>query len=279
MAASSSPGEPPGEVASAVADKLARRIADGALDLPTPPDGSVGVITATRRDDVDLGRVSELVRREPALAAHVLRNANSSLLAAPVPIVSLQQAVMRLGLDGLRKAAFVLAGRAAMLPVKGREKELRAIYRHSLLTSAWAQELARMRRLPVEEAFLCGLLHDIGRAVLWQAAADIDAPDRALVHAVDLHHPAASAAVLATWPAGTAIAEIVRQHHDPAPPAGARMVHLLHLADRLAHAPSDTRALPALPVDSLAALALYPEDLEVLWQRRATVHAFAQELA
>ncbi|HTE51056.1 MAG TPA: HDOD domain-containing protein [Kofleriaceae bacterium] len=263
----------------AVADELGRRIAAGALDLPAPPDAAARVIAAASRDDADLGRISELVRRDPALAAQLLRIANSSLFAAPAPIVSLQQAVLRLGLDGLRKAAYVVASRSAMLRVVGREAELRRIYRHSLLAAGWAQELARARRLPVEEAFLCGLLHDVGRAVLWQAAADLVAPDDVVAAAIDRHHAAAGAAVLATWPAGGAVAEVVRRHHDPAPEgAPARMIHLLALADHLAQVAPDQDIAPELPVAALAALALYPEDIDLLWSRRDAVRAFAQEL-
>ena len=222
---------------SPLAEALGRRVAAGDLDLPSPPDGAARVIAAASRDDADLGRVAELVRREPALAAHILRIANSSLFAAPAPIVSLQHAVLRLGFDGLRKAAYVIAGRAAMLRVKGREAEVRATYHHSLLAAGWAQELARARRLAVEEAFLCGLLHDVGSAVLWQAAGELaaalgPADDREVAGAVAAHHAVAGAAVLATWPAGAAIAEVVRQHHDAEPTGpGARTVHLLQLAD------------------------------------------------
>ena len=278
---------PAGANASPVADALGHRVAAGDLDLPSPPDGAARVIAATGREDADLGQVAELVRREPALAAHILRIANSSLFAAPAPIVSLQQAVLRLGFDGLRKAAYVIASRAAMLRVKGREKEVRATYHHSLLAAGWAQELARARRLAVEEAFLCGLLHDVGRAVLWQAAGELAAafpPGPALeaevVGAVAAHHAAAGAAVLATWPAGAAVAEVVRQHHDDSPSGpSARLVHLLQLADRLGHADLTAAAAPELPAAALAALALYPEDVELVWRRRDAVRAFAQELS
>lgn len=270
-----------------MADALGRRVAAGEIELPTPPDGAARVIAETGRDDADLGRVAELVRREPALAAHILRMANSSLFAAPAPIVSLQQAVLRLGFDGLRKAAYVIASRAAMLRVKGRENEVRATYHHSLLAAGWAQELARARKLAVEEAFLCGLLHDVGRAVLWQAAGELavayppgPALEAEVAGAVAAHHAAAGAAVLSSWPAGAAVAEVVRQHHDEAPPSGprARMVHLLQLADRLGHANLDAIAAPELPAPALAALALYPEDVVVIWRRRDAVRAFAREL-
>ena len=57
--------------------------------------------------------------------------------------------------------------------MRGRERRIKTLWAHSAAAGAWAREIARLRRMNVESAFLIGLMHDIGRPVLLQLVSDL----------------------------------------------------------------------------------------------------------
>src|SRR5262249_18885971 len=146
-----------------VAETLARfrgrfleRIAEGVFELPMLPEVASMVVAATQNESSDARRLARMIHRDAALAGHVLKLANSPLYAPTVPIVSLQQAVSRLGMKRIREMAYVAACQAKVFRVPGQEERARRLFRHSVAAAVFAQEIARLRRWNVDEAFLCG---------------------------------------------------------------------------------------------------------------------------
>ena len=68
--------------------RIRARLAAGQLELPILPDVVAGVLRAVSDPDTDARRLAELVRTDAAIAAHVLRVANSSYYARGTPVVS-----------------------------------------------------------------------------------------------------------------------------------------------------------------------------------------------
>src|SRR5947209_8573150 len=89
--------ESPPALAPPVAELYARLLEDGRLSLPVLPEAAAQIMTAANDEGADARRLTDVVRRDPALASNLLRIANSSLYAPRVPIVSLQQAIARMG--------------------------------------------------------------------------------------------------------------------------------------------------------------------------------------
>ena len=136
------------------------------------PEVTHRVWAAIDRPDGDARTLAGLIRTDAAFAGHLLRIANSPAYASRAPITSLQQAVSRLGFRTLGEIAVIIACKTRAFQVKGHEAEVRDLFRHSLATALLAREVARMRRLDVENAFVAGLLHDVGRPTLIQALVD-----------------------------------------------------------------------------------------------------------
>jgi HD-like signal output (HDOD) protein len=124
------------------------------------------------KPSVDAAQLSGLIHRDPALAGKVLRIANSPAYMPKMPIVSLQQAVARLGLNAVTEIAFVASVQSGTFKVKGFESELARLWRHAIASGVFGKEIARIRRSNVEAAFLCGLLHAVGKPALLQVVAD-----------------------------------------------------------------------------------------------------------
>jgi putative nucleotidyltransferase with HDIG domain len=263
-----------------VAVMLRERIDQGTLELPVLPEVAAQVLAVTGREEFDLRALAELVRRDQAMATHFLRVANSALYLPKTKIVSLQQALSRLGTSAIREIALLISVKTRTFQVRGYERQLKEQFRHSLGSALFAQEIARMRRHNVEEAFLSGLLHDVGRPVLLQALVDLHkasglSPEgEAVEAAASADHAPVGAALVTKWALPASLAETIRFHHTPDRASDIKGSMMAALADELAHhtldaEPREEALLRAHP--ALDALNLYPADVDKLLDLRQRV--------
>lgn len=276
------------ESPEALRRELSSTFREHRIQLPLLSESIQRVIAATSDEQVDARVLGDLIRRDQALTGHVLRVANSSLYAAPCTILSLQQAVSRLGMQQIREIALMVSAQTRLFSVKGHDHELRGEFQHAIATAMFAEEIARMRRLNVEQAFISGLLHDVGKPLLLQAIMDSDSlaaiaarRDGATLWAVidDLHEMAGLALVTA-WRLPPSLGETIAAHHDrETHSVGAQVVQLaddlaIHALDEV---PGGDEALLRHPVAER--LNLYPEDVSLLLALREHVAATAGALS
>ncbi len=214
------------------------------------PSLSVVVVEILDSFQNEAMQIPELVRkisRDQALAARVLRVANSAFYGFPSRIGSISEAVVVLGFHAVRSLALAAGIIHQFLPGNGRAFDLLAFWQHAIGVGVCARVVANCRGLPSEEAFTAGLLHDIGRLVLdtyfrdeFQRVLEYrDAHDCTLLAAekevLGLDHAAIGYEVAHQWKFPQAIQVAIRDHHSPdgvpAPPTD-----VIHLANVLAHA-------------------------------------------
>jgi putative nucleotidyltransferase with HDIG domain len=270
-----------------LATTLAQRIAAGALELPVLPDVATQIVSQTSNPNCDFKKVAELIHRDQAMATHLLRIANSPLYRPRTQIVSLQHALSRLGTSAVRDIALIISVKTRTFQADGFAQEVKEMFRHSLATAVFAQEIARTRRWNVDEAFLCGLLHDIGRPVLLQKIVDLAkqlrlAPEKPAVSgAATEHHASVGSVLVKKWALPDSIATTILRHHETSE-QGARTVLVTSLADRLAHGILSEKPEGDDGVRShfaLNALNLYPEDVDKLLAMRERVLEIVASLA
>lgn len=116
---------------------------------------------------VDGSEIVSLIGRQPSMYARVLRVANSSYYGHPRSITTIERALLMLGRDAVRGiAAATCFDRTLALSTKVTAIDMQAVARHSLTTAAGAEALATITRRPMaSEAFIAGLLHNLGIAV------------------------------------------------------------------------------------------------------------------
>lgn len=138
------------------------------LDLPTPPGAVFAFLQAVARDDASMDELAELVRREPALTARVLTVANSSAFHVRGELRSLRQSMQVLGVRTLHSIAASIAVREAFSGLPGtRAVDFNGFWHHSLMVAELAQAVAQETGdTDAEEAYLAGLLHDVGELLL-----------------------------------------------------------------------------------------------------------------
>ena len=127
------------------------------------------VIQLTHDPEATSKKLVDLLQRDQALASHAMRIANSAACSPVTKMVSLQQAITRLGMRILAEIALASTLNAKLFKVPGYEWRAIEIWRHALATALWSKEIARVTRRNVDTTFLAGLLHSIGCPVVLQA--------------------------------------------------------------------------------------------------------------
>lgn len=190
----------------------------GPLELPSLSPGAAAIAAMAADGNANTAVLTELVQRDPVVAANVLRVANSAALAPRVPILTLQQAVAWLGLGEIQSIALAVAIRGPLYVGQGQERLMSLLWQEAVATACWAREIARLGGVSAELAHLCGLLLRIGRPVvvgcLGRIAqierSRITGPERA--HLIAEFERRAGLALARDWnlpePVGTAIAHV-----------------------------------------------------------------------
>jgi len=249
--------------------RLLARVDGGELAIPSLPQAAVEAMRELDRPEPRPRQLASILSTDAGFTAEVLRVASSALFGGGAPIVSLPQAITRLGLQRIKELAILVAARSRLALPGVLAQPIRALLRHSLATAIVANEIARQRRARVEESFLAGLLHDLGRLVLLTALRD-ELGDRPPPSAAELFaltdelHGRVGALLVERWGLGRAIRDAVGAHHAP---RADELAAVVALADRIAHELLGDAVLPPDAPKVAAALDLYPEDLEEIVAR------------
>ena len=150
--------------------ELVQRLFARISEVSSLPDIALRIIELANDPDVEVNDLLEAVRSDPALAMRLMRTVNSSYYALNDKVADLKQAMTLLGLKEVRNLALT-----TYVAQMFREKsgygpyERQGLWRHMLSTAMIARLIARTcRKVPPEEAYLAGLLHDLGLILIDQ---------------------------------------------------------------------------------------------------------------
>ena len=232
------------------------RIGDLVSELPSLPVVLVEAAALLDAPDAGAGRVADCLGRDPALAAGVLRLVNSPVFARGKEHTTLSHAVTSLGFRRLRSLLAAASIDFLRFTCIGEDHEdvkrvLDRIWRNSSCTAISARLLAERAGHPFgEEAFLCGLLHDVGKLALLRtlpgryaavAAAAEDSADLLVREeaAFGFNHALLGTYVSEMWRFSAEVGACIRRHHDRLePPFSTRedvLAALVQVADLTAH--------------------------------------------
>lgn len=234
---------------------------DKIKDLPSLPQVLVGVSKIARDPKSSASNLAEVILKDQALTLKILKIANSaqySLSGHQVGTVS--RAVVLLGFDSVRSIALGLGAFHLLSSMNRGGGVLKDFWTHAVSTAVVAQDLAEFMGMQViEEVFVAGLLHDVGKLVL----AEYDPEKACSIYAGNLSGPGLLAAetrefginhidmgkeLAVRWKLPEdLLAAIVRHHnHFPAPPTerGDQMAFLVGVAKVLARPLWDGNADP-----------------------------------
>ena len=169
------------------------------------------------------------------------RIANSPLFVSRYPISSLRTALSRLGMFQVRQIALLIVCDTKVFRVRGWEEPIRKLFAHSVLVALFAQEIAKKARMNADEAFLAGLLHDVGIPTLIHGLVEIEPRVTSfrdidgLLTLLKPRHGEIGARLAAAWAMPPRLIEAIGYHHEPhLARSDGRNALVLHLANELA---------------------------------------------
>lgn len=141
------------------------------LTMPPMPRIMERVLTLLRESTCDFDKVAEIISEDQVHAAAVLRLANSPLYRGMQEITGIKPAITRLGARALRTLMMHMAMKRATFTSRGGFREIsELIWRRSLAAACIMRGLSRFTGTDPEDAFLIGLLHDIGNVIVLRLA-------------------------------------------------------------------------------------------------------------
>ncbi|HEY3254230.1 MAG TPA: HDOD domain-containing protein [Polyangiaceae bacterium] len=204
---------------------------------PPLPGVALELMTLSNRDDATIDRIVRLLEQDEMLAGGVMRLIGSPLYAARTRIRSLKEAVVRLGVRTVRDLVFEAALNQGVFRLAEYSETIEQIRRHSTVTAYISRIVCKHAKIDEENAFLCGLLHDIGFAGLLFAVSNIEAeaspPLIQLWGEIDALHEQASHLVTKLWNLPIEMQELVGHHHHLHTGETSRIAAAIHIADRL----------------------------------------------
>jgi putative nucleotidyltransferase with HDIG domain len=210
----------PGEVLPALRELTRPRAALQPERLPVLPSAATALLRV-HSDTVSAAELAAIAEQDPVFTKRLLGLANSATFGPPNEIRSIRDAVLRVGVPLAHKSLF-----AASLGPLFASGKLRAVWHHSQEIAAIAHQLARDCGCHPHEAWLAGLLHDIGLLIFASRSASECSREEALrrsgfprayaetiVWGID--HATAGADLLAKWNVPSDLVEAVRFHGAP----------------------------------------------------------------
>jgi putative nucleotidyltransferase with HDIG domain len=193
--------------------------------LPVLSTVTTEALQLVNSGNVDNQKLEKLIRQDPSLTERILNIADSPFYAGAVQIRSIAMAVTRLDLRQLKKI-ILTAATGELFPADN--EYVRGFWEHSLLSAVTTQNLSEAIAPELSEpAYIAGLLHDVGKMVIYQQHPEVyaeviaDAGQNNLrLHQAEadkishFNHMSVGGLVIRKWGLGDDIAEAARFHHD-----------------------------------------------------------------
>jgi len=227
-------------------DVIKARIMTVMRNLPPLPEVTRQLMSVLSNENASASDVGKVLSSDQALAGKVLKLVNSSFYGVPKEVTTISRAVVILGFTGIRNLALGFGSVEAMQKMNT-GVDMNSFWEHALANGAACQALVPFlkQRMDPEEAFIAGLMHDIGAYVLATAVPDIYLPilddrvgNRLAREAAEigLTHTQVGQGLLQFWQLPDPFCDAARFHHDVAKATdGERpLTNLVGLADLMA---------------------------------------------
>lgn len=206
---------------------------------PVLPRAAVQLLAISKNSDVRISEIARLLEQDPMLTAVVLRIANSAIHRAGRDVTTIEDAVSRLGLRRMTEIVLEAAVTSKVFRAPGYDDAMDTLRQHCLATAHVARMLSRFGGVEPGEAFICGLLHDVGVAASLIAVSDHfgsaePPPFEVLWPAITLQHAASGALLQQSWGLPNDLGRVLAQHHEPQQPGTHRpLLGVVALADAI----------------------------------------------
>lgn len=258
-----------------MSDAVLQRMVSGLTTLPSLPTLYLAILDVMASPTGSLEQVGAIIAQDMAMTAKILQLVNSAFFGVRSQVSSPAQAVGLLGLETIKSLVLSIHIFEQCDAACLRQFNLESLWQHSHEIATWAKKIAKevhQDKRVADDAYMAGLLHDVGKLVLATNLPDTYSEIYALMqdqgcraweaeqHVLGVTHAEVGAYLLELWGLPKPVVEGVAFHHSPLSSSQCMFSPLtaVHIANALGHETPDTEAEIAIPVehDYLAALGL-----------------------
>ena len=239
---------PGGEVMLLTEHDRLKRIAQNVVSLPTLPTVVAKIVNLVQDPNTTARTLAKIISSDQVLTAKVLKLANSSYYGFPRKIGTVNLAVVLLGYRTVRDIALSVS---VIEQFSQQDGDLwfdySRFWEHSIATGVAAQAFARQFRYQVTgEAFVAGLIHDIGKLVLnqymkreFRKVLSLVNTEELLFHEAEekvlgVNHGRIGAWTVERWNLPKNLVDALAHHHSPENAhRSPQLAHLVHFCDIL----------------------------------------------
>ena len=234
------------------AEKKVQLIINRIHNLPTPPIVFTEVNKVINNPNTSAYQLGAIIAEDPALTAKILKLTNSAFYGIPRSITSVKQAIIILGLDVVRSLVLSASVFETFSNLYKLDKNyLDLFWRHSLSVGSMARIISRTKNfrsfLEAEESFSAGLLHDIGKLVIFTHLPDQfktirqlsqENPEQPVWEIEDeilgFDHALVGSYLMQKWNLPETLSSAILYHHNPEADGSNNITaHVLHMSDYL----------------------------------------------
>ncbi len=207
-------------------EDLEKRISD----IPTLPVVAHQLNAESQKDTFTSKILAGIIEKDPPLSAKILRLSNSAYYGFSSKVASLDRAITMLGFGTVKNLACAVAISNFFAPGQAGQVDMPGLWKHCLGTAASARQLIKVVAPALaEEAFLAGILHDIGSIIIISNFPDQSleslrvmkekkiSQSEAEKAVIGLTHESAGAFLVDKWNFPPRFYRIIRMHHSPPP--------------------------------------------------------------
>lgn len=227
-------------------EKINKRLMQEDFQLPVLPAMITQLLSILENDNSTFHDMVRIIMTDQVLISRILKVANSLLYSSGGQIDSIHLAIARMGMREIMSIATAVKLNSMDFPnvPKGKLQEL---LDNALKTAFIASGLARHCRLDPEEAFLAGLLHDMGKTVIYSLIPNNELNDKLLDDFIAGRHAEIGAMIAKKWNYPETIQNLILYHHNCSYSGKIdRMIALIQLADNMLSSGLDQGADPII---------------------------------
>lgn len=254
-------------------EKINQRLYREEFQLPVLPNVLMHLISIMEDEKSTFQDMAKVIMTDQVLISRILKVANSPYYAATGQVDSIQYAIVRLGMREIMNIVTAIQVNSLTFQDIPKEK-LQAILDDALKTAFMASGLARCCRQDPEEAFLGGLLLDLGKTVILSLSKGFNIDETLLNDLLNERHAQIGAMIAKKWNYPESIQNLIRYHHNRN--FGGivnRMIALIQIADSVVQNGSekglDPEAMQSLNLDPETVMDAYEKSLASFDQIKA----------
>ena len=212
--------------------EIMEQIRNGITLLPPIPDIMKKIFEKINDPNITVAEVVENIT-DQLLIAKILKICNSPYFSRGAKVNTLHQAITYIGFKSL--SSIVTIHSLSSFSTKNADA-VRNILRHSLVCGLIAKELAVHIGENRETAFLCGVLHDIGKTILIDLVGTYNIKPKVKTEIITENHAEIGFLLAKKWGFSDEIQEVMHWHHSPEKAnTSVQLVKLIHLANMITH--------------------------------------------